>query len=118
MSLKGLIEKQIEEGEFGQYEYFSDSGWLDSPSEDELKGLYNKYVSEAKALVKEASELLGSPVHDASYFEDWFPEAIYAEGWQKEGKVIFIFVEHHDHETPVAVGLGAVRLEEIEEIRV
>ena len=63
-------------------------------------------------------EILGNPditsKDNTEYFAEWYPEALIIEAWKKDNGIIFYSLEHHDRETPIAIVLGFVTNDEIE----
>jgi hypothetical protein len=63
----------------------ADSGWLESPSPNELRKLYAQYGERFDAALPEVEAILGPPVRtwpaDKKWFEDWYPEALRAVAW-------------------------------------
>jgi hypothetical protein len=47
----------------------------------------------------------------------WFPEAMRAACWHKDGQILCLSLEQHDQETPIGVALRCLTEAEIAELR-
>ena len=98
----------------------SATGWLDSPSADEIEALYSDLGQTFAQTVDECRKLLGlerlSDDQDREWLDTWYPEAIKFAAWPRpSGELLYVSLEHQDREAPVAVLLGRVSEREITE---
>ena len=99
----------------------AESGWLSNVTPEQLRELYADYSRRFITARTELAAMLGETSHnlpsDRPWFAEWYPEAIEAATWRREGRILCLAVEHHDQETPVALVVRCLTDDEIEDLR-
>jgi hypothetical protein len=100
--------------------YFEVSAWFDDDARDQVESVIKEFGKHYSRRLKELKAALGNPdqtekTHRAE-IESWYPEAIRATCWIREGKTLCLALEQHDQETPVGVLLRCVSADEIAEL--
>lgn len=118
--MKDHVTRLLAECPDAKPEYFERSGWFENPTAAEIREATKTYEKHYERRLAELIDLLGRPDQDErkdrSAIERWYPEALRAACWIKDGKTLCLALEHHDKETPVAVLLRCLTASEIEEL--
>jgi hypothetical protein len=101
-------------------EYLADSEWLGDIGLDEVEAVQVDFESLYEQALSRACERLGKPAYDdrsaRAAVDEWYPEAIRFAGWTHRDGLVFLALEQHDRETPIALLVGAVTRDEIDEL--
>jgi hypothetical protein len=93
--------------------------WLNDRQIDEIEALESEYEAAFERHLSEARERFGPPVLDDRSDRDavdaWYAEALRFAGWPHRDGLVFLALEHHDRETPIALLVGYVSHGEIVE---
>ncbi len=102
-------------------EYLAVSDWMTDKPLDEIAETITKYEARFRQFSDEVVGILGEPtlttVTDPDALSDWYPEAIHAECWRRDDKLLCLALEHHDRDTPVGVVLRCLTRSEIQELK-
>ena len=104
----------------GKPKYLAKTGWLDDVPRKERNAFQRQHTQIFLQQLAELTSLLGQPDQpddaDAPPVAAWYPEAIRAACWKKDGKTVCLSLEQHDQETPIAVVLQCLSDDEIAEL--
>jgi hypothetical protein len=118
--MKKIIDRLLKDAPGAESEYFEASDWFENASPAEIKKAIKTFEKHYERRLNELSALLGPPVStdksDRDAIQAWYPEAIRAACWVKDGKTMCLALEKQDQETPVSVLLRCVTAEEIAEL--
>jgi hypothetical protein len=119
--MKEVIAKLLKACPGAETEYFESSDWFeDDESPAAIKKTIKAYEKHYERRLKELTKLLGEPIQTDSTHRKaisrWYPEAMRAACWIKDGKTLCLALEQHDRETPVCVLLRCLSPEEIDEL--
>ena len=97
----------------------ANSGWLYDRTIDQIEALESDYEEQYERHLAQAHRQLGPPAYDDGSDRDavdaWYPEAVRFAGWSHRDGLIFLALEHHDRETPVALLVGYASQDDIDE---
>jgi hypothetical protein len=95
------------------------STWLDG--DVDLVELYAVWTSHWSSILDVCRATLGAPSFDdttaRTEVDAWYPEAKRIACWRRGDRLVYLAIEHHDRETPIAVTLGWISDAEIESMR-
>jgi hypothetical protein len=114
--MKATVDRLLAECPDAEPVYFNISEWFDDHTKDQVESVIKEYGKHYHQRLKELKALIGEPdqTEEANRDEinEWYPEAILAACWIRDGKTLCLALEHHDQETPVGVLLKCVSEEE------
>ena len=95
------------------------SDWLNDRAIDEIEALESEFEERFDRQLAAAQAQLGPPAYDDQSERDavdaWYPEALRFAGWRHRDGLLFLALEHHDREAPIALLIGFVTQAEIDE---
>ena len=101
-------------------EYLASSDWPEDVDVEEGEVIEADFESRFEQALSLASERFGQPAYDdrsaRATVDEWYPEAIRFAGWTYRDGLVFLAVEQHDRETPIALLVGSVTQSEIDEL--
>ncbi len=111
-----------EPGASGERRVVDASAWRENGGdEDELEELYEVWNERFAAELDACRGVLGAPSYDdESAREDvdvWYAEAMRIACWRRDGRTVYLALEHADRETPIAITCGWIGDAEIERLR-
>jgi hypothetical protein len=100
--------------------YLAHTDWLNDRDIDEIEALESEFEEQFDLQLAAAQAHLGPPAYDDRADRDaidaWYPEALRFAGWRHRDGLVFLALEHHDRETPIALLVGFVTQGEIDEL--
>src|SRR5262245_54810401 len=116
--MKEHVERLLGQCPGAMPEYFEASDWFDDGNRDAVETTIAEFTKAYERRLKDMIELLGRPDQTEetgrAAIDRWYPEAIRASCWFRDGKTLCLALEQQDQETPVAVLLRCLSADEIE----
>ena len=118
--MNAIITQLLADCPGAETEYFETSAWFAEETKASVKKIIKEYEKHYERRLQALCKILGEPVQTEAEQGDeiarWYPEAMRAACWHKDGKTLCLALEQHDPETPVAVVLRCLSAEEIAEL--